>query len=105
MAVQAVLETAEECQMKEMLFALGQIVMTPGALQLMEDIKAAPVHYIRRHVTGDWGDLDESDKKENDLSVKAGFRILSAYNTPCGKLWIITESDRSVTTLLLPDEY
>ena len=61
--------------------------------------------YLFRHITGDWGDLGEEDKKENDFSVKNSFRILSSYNTREGKLWIITEADRSVTTFLLPEEY
>jgi hypothetical protein len=60
---------------------------------------------LSRHVRGDWGDLDEQDKKENEFSVEKGFRILSTYGTGMTKLWIITEADRSVTTLLLPDEY
>jgi hypothetical protein len=62
--------------------------------------------FIRRHATGDWGDLDEDDKAENELSVGEGFRILSAYTMERGvKLWVISESDRSVTTILLPSEY
>jgi len=61
--------------------------------------------YLFRHLTGDWGDVDEFDKQQNDLAVKGGSRILSAYQTPAGKLWLITESDRSATTFLLPDEY
>ena len=62
---------------------------------------------MQRHVTGDWGELSEEDRRENELSVKEGFRILSAYKLPRTgvKLWIITEADRSATTLLLPDEY
>ncbi|MDE3075945.1 MAG: plasmid related protein [Chloroflexota bacterium] len=59
-----------------------------------------------RHVSGDWGELDEEDKAENELSLREGFRLLSAYTLRNGeKIWIITEADRSVTTLLLPDEY
>jgi hypothetical protein len=87
--------------MGKVLFPLGQIVATPGALALGVDL----LPYLARHAQGDWGDLDEADKRENDLSVKEGFRILSAYNTPGGRLWLITESDRSVTTFLTPDEY
>jgi hypothetical protein len=60
---------------------------------------------LHRHVTGDWGDLDEEDRKESDLSVQKGYRILSAYGKGERKLWIITESDRSVTTIFRPDEY
>jgi hypothetical protein len=60
---------------------------------------------IHRHVTGDWGDLDEADKQENELSVQKGFRILSAYGRGESRLWVITEADRSVTTTLRADEY
>ena len=87
-----------------MLFATGQIVATPGALELAEqgvDLLA----YLLRHLNGDWGDLCEEDKAENEVSVKNGYRILSSYPTPQGKLWIITEADRSATTFLLPEEY
>jgi hypothetical protein len=62
--------------------------------------------FLVRHVTGDWGNLGPYDKEENATSVKHGFRILSSYHLGNGeKLWIITEADRSVTTLLLPSEY
>ena len=87
-----------------MLFKQGQIVATPGALSL-EEQGVNLLTYLHRHLSGDWGDLDEEDKAENDFSIEHGFRILSAYNTPEGRLWIITEANRSVTTLLLPDEY
>ncbi len=61
---------------------------------------------LKRHVTGDWGDLDPADRAENELSLRAGFRLLSAYALPDGtRIWLITEADRSATTLLLPDEY
>jgi len=56
-------------------------------------------------VQGDWGDLCEEDRAENEFSVKNGFRILSSYTTQYGKLWVITEADRSATTFLLPEEY
>ena len=87
-----------------MLFKQGQIVATPGALSL-QDQGVNLLTYLHRHLSGDWGDLDDEDKAENDFSVKNGFRILSSYNTPSGRLWIITEADRSVTTFLLPSEY
>ena len=65
-----------------------------------------PFELLHRHVTGDWGDLEDEDKKENELSVKEGFWILSAYSLETDvKVWIITEWDRSVTTILLPGEY
>ena len=90
--------------MEKQLFEPGQILATPGALGIAErGINLLP--YLIRHLKGDWGELCEDDKKENDFSVKNGFRILSAYNTPGGRLWVITEADRSVTTFLLPEEY
>ena len=87
-----------------MLFQPGQIVATPGALDIAGqgiDLLAL----LQRHLTGDWGDLYPEDKAENDFSLKHGYRLLSSYYTPFGKLWIITEADRSVTTFLLPEEY
>lgn len=85
-------------------FELGQTVATPGALAAIhpEDLFACLI----RHAAGDWGDLDEEDKAENELSLREGFRLLSAYTDRNGtKFWIITEADRTVTTTLLPSEY
>ena len=88
------------------LFDVGSLVSTPGALAALAKSGQTPLDFLSRHITGDWGDLEEEDRKENDLSVKKGFRILSSYKTNAGqKVWVITEADRSVTTLLLPDEY
>ncbi|MCO5193143.1 MAG: plasmid related protein [Anaerolineae bacterium] len=61
--------------------------------------------YLKRHANCDWGDLDATDARTNDQALRDGLRLLSAYDTPAGKLWIISEADRSVTTLLLPEEY
>ena len=90
--------------MKNQLFEPGQVVATPGALTLAEQ-GVNLLAYLVRHLSGDWGDLCQEDKQENTFSVKNGFRILSAYNTRLGKLWVITEADRSATTFLLPSEY
>jgi hypothetical protein len=93
---------------KAHLFPLGQIVATPGALAALGKAGQTPLEFLERHVRGDWGELDEEDRKENQLSLKRGFRLLSSYHTSSGdrtKLWVITEADRSVTTLLLPEEY
>lgn len=82
----------------------GQVVITPNALGKLasDDILNA----LNRHVTGDWGDLDKDDKLENDISLEKGFRLLSAYTSTAGvKFWIITEASRSVTTVLLPEDY
>ena len=88
------------------LFELGQVVGTPGALQALTEAGQLPAEFLARHVTGDWGDLCDEDKEENELSVEQGFRILSAYKLQTGaKVWVITEADRSATTILLPDEY
>jgi hypothetical protein len=88
------------------LFTAGRLVATPGALALLEQVDKSPLEYISRHLRGDWGDLDQEDRTENQLSLKYGFRLLSSYQvTETEKLWVITEADRSVTTLLLPREY
>lgn len=90
------------------LFALGQIVATPGALTALGKAGQTPLEFLERHVLGDWGELDDEDRKENQLSLKRGFRLLSSYRTSSEdrtKVWVITEADRSVTTLLLPEEY
>ncbi len=87
-------------------FALGQIVATPGALRSLQESGQSPLELITRHVTGDWGELGKEDKQENERSVEKGYRILSAYRLRSGeKVWVITEADRSVTTILLPAEY
>ena len=87
-------------------FASGSIVATPAVLEAFRAAGDDPLAYLMRHVCGDWGDLNESDRQENELSVREGFRILSAYRMSDGtRLWIITEADRSVTTVLLPEEY
>lgn len=87
-------------------FPLGRIVATPGALKALEETNQNPLEFLERHQAGDWGELCEEDKHENEFSVCNGFRILSAYRTLHDvKVWVITEADRSVTTLLLPHEY
>lgn len=83
---------------------LGRVVITPGALAaLMPD---APGEGLKRHAAADWGDVGREDKRLNDEALKVGERLLSAYSDPKGtRFWIITEWDRSVTTVLLPEEY
>ena len=89
-----------------MKFQSGQIVATPGALDALSASGDDVLDYLERHLAGDWGDLDEHDRRENELSLQHGWRLLSAYTLSTGvKFWIITEADRSVTTFLLPDEY
>ena len=88
------------------LFELGRILATPGAIDAMEYAEVFPQELLARHVSGDWGDVCEEDKKENELSVEKGFRILSSYRLDTGaKIWVITEADRSATTFLLAGEY
>lgn len=87
-------------------FALGQIVATPAALDALNTSGDSAHTLLARHATGDWGDLCESDKESNDADLINGGRLLSAYVLRDGtKLWIITEADRSATTLLLPSDY
>ncbi len=88
-------------------FSLGRVLATPGALQELKDAGQDPMEFLSRHQHGDWGDdLPEEDKKENERSLWHHLRILSAYSLKTGvKIWIITEADRSSTTILLPSEY
>ena len=87
-------------------FELGQTVATPGALEAFTRAGETPLPYLAQHAQGNWGEVDEQDKAENDFSVEQGFRILSAYRLADDtRIWIITEADRSLTTILLPDEY
>ena len=87
-------------------FALGQTYITPGAEEALMIAGQTGIEFLRRHMSCDFGELSDEDARENELSLKEGFRLLSAYRTAKGqKLWIITEADRSATTILLPDEY
>ncbi len=88
------------------LFELGQILSTPGAMQALINADQDPVELLHRHIIGDWGDLFEEDKEENNVAAENGFRVFSAYKLETGtKVWVITEWDRGATTMLLPDEY
>lgn len=102
----------EALEAKPLLFGLGKLFVTRGISELMDEQGLDITPFLQRHMTGDDGDLDEEDKAENRLSLKHNYRILSAYhfspaNDPDNKIkfWIITEADRSVTTVLLPEEY
>ena len=87
------------------LFPLGRILATPGALDAMARANQTPDEFLRRHVAGDWGELDAHDVVENLYGLKHGFRLLSRYRTNAGTvLWVITEADRA-STILLPKEY
>lgn len=87
-------------------FNLGYCTATPGAIEAVASSGESIVGFISRHARGDWGEVCEEDKEENNKAVKLGFRIMSAYKTKLGvKLWVITEHDRSSTCILLPEEY
>ena len=89
------------------LFSLGRVVATPAALSLLAGVGDSPAELLNRHQSGDWGEVPPEDARENELSVREGFRIVSSY--PLGetgeRIWIITEADRSSTCILLPAEY
>lgn len=84
---------------------LGQVVATPGALELLSKADATPLPFLIRHSMGDWGTVPQEDAELNNQALVDGGRILSSYNVGDDRIWIITEWDRSVTTILLPSEY
>ncbi len=86
-------------------FNLGRCCITPGAQTLLEEQGVTPLSLLHRHVTGDWGDLSEEDKSANTNALAFGQRLLSCYELAGGKVYVITEWDRSATTILLPSEY
>jgi hypothetical protein len=91
---------------KSVLFPLGRIFLTVGAREALQEADQEPFEFLTRHKQGDFGIVGKEDWRENELSIKQGFRILSAYKTKNDvKIWLITESDRSSTTCLLPSEY
>jgi hypothetical protein len=87
------------------LLPLGRVVATPGALKLLSQMGKDPFGYIARHATGDWGELCAVDRRQNEIALRDGLRVLSSYDVLPGRVWIITEADRSITTILLPEEY
>jgi hypothetical protein len=96
-------------------FELGQLCQTPGAQAVLQRYQVHPFQLLGRHVRGDWGDVCQEDAQANDEALRIGARVLSAYVLPPPlseggtlapvKVWLITEADRSVTTILLPEEY
>ena len=87
------------------LFPLGRVVATPGALNLLSETGTNPAELLVRHQGGDWGEVPPEDAAENELSVREGFRIISSYPVGSSRVWVISEADRSATTILLPEEY
>jgi hypothetical protein len=74
-------------------------------LKLLSEMGEDPFGYIARHTAGDWGELCAFDRRQNEMALREGYRVLSSYKVPAGSVWIITEADRSITTILLPEEY
>ena len=87
------------------LFSLGRTVATPGALAALEQGGVSAASLLQRHHQGDWGELCAEDAEENKRALEHGSRIFSSYCVGNGKVWIITEADRSATTVLLPEDY
>ena len=96
---------------KIMKFKFGQVVATPAALKAIEEAGQEPSFFLDKHLAGDWGEVDDGDKRANEDALVSGDRLLSAFRTLRNvKLWIITEAEddqnsRAATTLLLPEEY
>lgn len=90
-------------------FELGQLIMTTSVAEWAAEHSIDLLPYVTRHQSGDWGDVCREDANENELSLKQGFRLLSAYKVPINNdvetIWVITESDRSYTTILFPTDY
>ena len=84
---------------------LGRVLATPGALKLLMEARAHPFEYLARHATGDWEELCAFDRRQNEIALRDGLRVFSSYEVPAGRVWIITEADRSITTIRLPEEY
>lgn len=86
-------------------FRLGKTLATPAALACCEQHGISPQSLLRRHVQGDWGGLCVEDQRANEVALQCGGRLMSSYQLAGDRVWVITEADRSATTLLLPDEY
>jgi len=84
----------------------GALVITRGVSEMMKTQRLNVFHYFGRHIQGDWGDICDEDRKMNEEALISGYRLMSVYDVTADlKIWIITEADRSVTTILLPEEY
>ena len=98
-------ENSESRPFPEALFDMGRVVITPGAAAGLSLVDRHPVQLLARHVAGEWGNLPEHDVRENKISLEQGYRLFSAYDIYDARFYVITEWDRSVTTILLPEEY
>lgn len=87
-------------------FPLGRTVATPGALSVLEDSAVTSLDLLQRHASGDWGDICDEDAQANEAALEGGLRLMSVYKEGLSEpLWVITEADRSSTTILRPEEY
>jgi hypothetical protein len=85
--------------------SLGRVVATPGALMALSEAEEHPFAYIARHAAGDWGELCAFDQRQNRIALRHSRRVLSSYAVGERRIWVITEADRSITTILLHEEY
>jgi hypothetical protein len=97
--------TTQQTNQVQPLFALGKTGATQGAMEAMQQLEVSPFALLSRHQRGDWGNLDKEDKQSNDQALTLSGRIFSAYRLDAARFWVITEADRSTTTILLPEEY
>lgn len=87
-------------------FSLGQVSVTRNALDALSGLGLVPHEFVRRHVACDWSEMDADDAAQNVIAIQTGRRILSSFNLPRGgKIWVLTEADRSATTVILPEDY
>ena len=87
-------------------FSVGRVVGTPGAIAALEEAGHEPAEFLDRHITGDWGEVPPEDAAANERAVRQGLRLLSVYKPKDEvKIWILTEADRSYTTVMLPEDY
>lgn len=86
-------------------FELGRIFATPGAIEAMGKVEVSMIEILGRHQGGDWSEMEKEDRDENEFALDKPLRIFSSYSYNGMKFWVITEADRSATTILLPGEY
>ena len=91
--------------MADQLFKLGHTVATPNAIATLSAAHVGTDQLLDRHIIGDFGDLCDEDAQQNKLAIKHGMRIMSSYQVDGQEVWVITEADRSSTTILLPGDY
>lgn len=98
-------DTSSAAQRRGLPIQLGQVVATPGALNLLRRANQNPFQMLLRHRSGDWGNVHPEDALANEAAAMHCNRVISSYEVAGERLWVITEADRSATTLLLPEEY